>query len=195
MHNWNDTAHKLLDSAESLIKVRGFNAFSFRDLQRQVGVKTSTIHYYFATKADLANAVLERFLLQHRQSLLSLESKQPSAIKRLQSIADFFVANSEKGEFCLGGMLSSELNALNLEAKKILADFFGHFEMWVEATIDLGKNNGEMDKSVNAKHSAQVFVAAIEGGMLITRVRHNSEPYKNLLAQIIKQIKVKGEPL
>ena len=57
----NKTAHKVLDVAEELIQKRGFNAFSFKDLQERVGIKTSSIHYYFPTKQELASALIERY--------------------------------------------------------------------------------------------------------------------------------------
>ena len=57
----NETAHKLLDSAERYTKSQGFNAFSYRDLQNEVGVKTSSIHYHFPTKKDLALSMTARY--------------------------------------------------------------------------------------------------------------------------------------
>ena len=48
----NDTAHKILDVAEHFTQSLGFNAFSYKDIQENVGIKTSSIHYYFPTKTD-----------------------------------------------------------------------------------------------------------------------------------------------
>ena len=44
---------QLLEHTLVLIRRRGFNGFSYRDLAELVGVKTSSIHYYFPTKDDL----------------------------------------------------------------------------------------------------------------------------------------------
>jgi TetR/AcrR family transcriptional regulator, transcriptional repressor for nem operon len=38
---------QLLDHARNLLMTRGYNGFSYRDLSALVGVKTSSIHYYF----------------------------------------------------------------------------------------------------------------------------------------------------
>ena len=193
MKEWNETAHKLLDAAEGLIKERGFNAFSFRDLQREVGVKTSTIHYYFSTKTDLGEAAAERFLERHKEALASLEVSESSAVKRLHSIAGFFASNSAKGEFCLGGMLTSDLHAMNSVAGSILRDFFDHFEKWIETTVKLGKSRGEINESVDTGHFARLFVAVLEGGMLISRVKQDEYYFNSLLNPLIEQIKKKGK--
>ena len=45
---------QILDHAITLMMLRGYNGFSYRDLSELVGVKTSSIHYYFPSKEDLA---------------------------------------------------------------------------------------------------------------------------------------------
>ena len=69
MTELNETAHKLLDAAEFYTQTCGFNAFSYKDLQKDVGVKTSSIHYYFPTKKDLAITMITRFVERYRQHL------------------------------------------------------------------------------------------------------------------------------
>ena len=43
----NTVREQLLDHAQILLMTRGYNGFSYRDLSTLVGVKTSSIHYYF----------------------------------------------------------------------------------------------------------------------------------------------------
>ena len=43
---------QLLAHALELIQRRGYNGFSYRDLAELVGVKTSSIHYYFPYSGD-----------------------------------------------------------------------------------------------------------------------------------------------
>lgn len=61
MSELNETAHKLLDSAERYTKSQGFNAFNYQDLQNEVGVKASSIHSHFPTKKDLALTLTARY--------------------------------------------------------------------------------------------------------------------------------------
>jgi TetR/AcrR family transcriptional repressor of nem operon len=50
-----------MDAAEQRIRLGGFNGFSFREIAADVGVKSSTVHYYFPTKEMLAAAVVRRY--------------------------------------------------------------------------------------------------------------------------------------
>ena len=52
---------EILDVAEALVQTRGYNGFSFRDVAAAVGVKSSSVHYHFPTKADLGATLARRY--------------------------------------------------------------------------------------------------------------------------------------
>jgi len=56
-----DVATAILDAAEKRMRVGGFGGFSFREIAVDVGVKSSSVHYHFPTKEDLAAAVVRRY--------------------------------------------------------------------------------------------------------------------------------------
>jgi TetR/AcrR family transcriptional regulator, transcriptional repressor for nem operon len=56
-----DVAAAILDAAERRIRKGGFNGFSFREIAVDVGVKSSSVHYHFPTKDNLAAAVIQRY--------------------------------------------------------------------------------------------------------------------------------------
>ena len=63
---------RILDVAERLVQTRGFNGFSYADIAAEVGITKASLHYHFATKAELgrhADRALQRAFdsaLQHR---------------------------------------------------------------------------------------------------------------------------------
>ena len=75
-------AQKILDVAESFTQTRGFNAFSYKDIQAEVGVKTSSIHYYFPTKQDLAAAMTERYTDRFLQLLNYINEKNSKGVDK-----------------------------------------------------------------------------------------------------------------
>lgn len=188
MSEWTETATKILDAAEEFIKTKGVNAFSFRDLQKVVGVKTSSIHYHFATKLDLIHEVAVRFLGGHKMALDHLQASEASPSERLRKVARYFAENGRKGEFCLGGMLSSDARTLDEKTQKILLEFFDHFETWAASSISEGLEKGEFRSSVNPEYSSRLFVSAIEGGMLKARLMDNSDAYFEMMNELIDNL-------
>jgi TetR/AcrR family transcriptional regulator, transcriptional repressor for nem operon len=56
-----DMKTAILDAAEKRIQAGGFGGFSFREIAEDVGIKSSSVHYHFPTKEDLAAEVVRRW--------------------------------------------------------------------------------------------------------------------------------------
>jgi TetR/AcrR family transcriptional regulator, transcriptional repressor for nem operon len=56
-----DIKTAILDAAERRMRHGGFGGFSFREIAADVGIKSSSVHYHFPTKEDLAAAVIRRW--------------------------------------------------------------------------------------------------------------------------------------
>src|ERR1700743_44013 len=55
-----DISNAIMDAAEKRIRSGGFNGFSFREIAADVGIKSSSVHYHFPTKENLAAAGVRR---------------------------------------------------------------------------------------------------------------------------------------
>ena len=64
-----DTRTEILDAAERLVQQRGFNAFSYADIARELGVTKASLHYHFAGKAELGRALIERYTERFGEAL------------------------------------------------------------------------------------------------------------------------------
>ncbi len=56
-----NTREQLQDRAEHYIRQGGFGSFSFRDLAKDLNIKSASVHYHFPSKSDLGTAVAERY--------------------------------------------------------------------------------------------------------------------------------------
>jgi TetR/AcrR family transcriptional repressor of nem operon len=57
----NDVAVAIMDAAERRMRIGGLAGFSFREVAADVGIKSSSVHYHFPTKENLAAAVIRRY--------------------------------------------------------------------------------------------------------------------------------------
>ena len=67
----------ILKLADHLIKAKGYNAFSFHDLSKAIGIKTASIHYHFPTKSDLGIAIIQDHIRRLAVLKDSLAGKDP----------------------------------------------------------------------------------------------------------------------
>ena len=56
-----DAKTAIMNAAERRMQLGGFNGFSFREIAADIGIKSSSVHYHFPTKEDLAAAVIRRW--------------------------------------------------------------------------------------------------------------------------------------
>ncbi len=185
MQDLNATAHRILDAAEVLTQTLGFNAFSYKDLQNEVGIKTSSIHYYFPTKHDLASTMTERYTQGFVEQLSSIDAQKSSGLSRLKALSQLFNQVLSEGKLCLCGMLACDIVALPQAVHEQLRHFFSVIEEWVGRAIALGQAQGDIAQSIDIKLSSAHFLAVLEGGMMVARTHQKDHNFEAMMNQSI----------
>ncbi len=72
---------ELILTAFQLIAEKGFEGLRVRDVAQQVGINGATLHYYFSTKEDLIQAVVEYTINQLQDTMKDLGSSGSPAEK------------------------------------------------------------------------------------------------------------------
>ncbi len=163
-----DTKTAILDTAERLTQTRGFNGFSYIDLSEEVGVKTSSIHYHFKSKADLGVALVERTYANHMAAFESLDAQYARPQQRLSALIAVFQDYAENQKLCLCGMLSAELQSVSPAVREGLSAYFRAVRAWIASQY---KAMGFKD----AKNRALSFTSVLEGSLLIARIDGDPE--------------------
>ena len=70
-----DTATQILDVAERLVQVRGFNGFSYADVAAELKITKAALHYHFAGKAELGEALVARYAARFADTLAGVETR------------------------------------------------------------------------------------------------------------------------
>src|SRR3954463_16260123 len=108
-----DTKQVIMDAARAMVQARGYNGLSFRELAKEVGVKSASVHYHFPTKGDLGAALARRYREDgepYLEALLS-DAKSPKWIFD-RYIEIFRAALTQANRMCLCGIMSAETDDL-----------------------------------------------------------------------------------
>jgi TetR/AcrR family transcriptional repressor of nem operon len=188
-----DIDQQILDVAESFIQSRGYNAFSYKDISAQVGVKTSSIHYYFPTKADLGKAVVKRHIESLCDDLEQLINKNLSCKKKLEIFIDSIFAKTYLAErkMCLGGMLASDVLTLPEIIQDEVKKFFAQLEDWIIRLLTEAMHKKEFYiEKKDIKSESLLIFSLIEGALLLARLfqddKHLAVARKQILIRYIK---------
>lgn len=172
-----DKRSAILDAAERRARTGGYNGFSFRDLADDVGIKSASVHYHFPTKETLSAALAERYT---DRSIESLGDPQGlTEAEALDRVAGLFVhANEVDDLMCLCGLFGAEAAGLPQPTVAEVRAYFDALSTW------LSKAFSGPDRTVRA----EMIVATLEGGLIMSRTRGDTEQLRRLHAQLRKTL-------
>ena len=165
-------AMDILHAARVLMMDRGFNGFSFRDVAADVGIKSASIHYHYATKADLAEATARAYREAFKDAVTQIEAGSASDLLRAYG-ALFVKTLHEEGRLCLGGMLAADIASLPDPVRAEVVRFFEAQSDWIENVVRDGQAAGDLRTDLDAAKFAKMFVSSLEGAMMISRGLEN----------------------
>jgi TetR/AcrR family transcriptional repressor of nem operon len=164
-----DTASQILDVAERLVQVRGFNGFSYADVAEELDISKPSLHYHFPGKAELGQALIERYAERFVAALEAIDASVPDAPAKLEAYADIYASVLSDRRMCLCGMLAAEYETLPEPMREAIIGFFDQNEAWLTAVLEEGQAEGSVHLSGSAGGAAQTIVSSLEGALLIAR--------------------------
>jgi TetR/AcrR family transcriptional regulator, transcriptional repressor for nem operon len=163
------TAARILDVAEALVQVRGFNGFSYADIAAELGITKAALHYHFASKADLGEALLARYAARFADALDAVEAGAATASAKLAGYAELYLSVLRERRMCLCGMLAAEYQTLPRPMRDAVLDFFDRNESWLARVLEEGRAEQSLSYPGSARDTARMIVSGLEGAMLIAR--------------------------
>jgi TetR/AcrR family transcriptional regulator, transcriptional repressor for nem operon len=134
-----DKRTRLIETAMKLAYERGFRETSLADIAQAAHVPVGNVYYYFKTKEELGEAVVERLLAQFRELREQID-RLSSPKKRLFAFVESIHGNRERlarGGCPLGG-LCSELRKEGGTLAKKSAALFTEPMGWLEEQFRAG---------------------------------------------------------
>lgn len=168
-----NTRDQLLSHAQKLIRTRGCNGFSYRDLADHVGVKTSSIHYYFPCKDDLLYEAVESYSTRALAALRAIDTTLP-AQEQLDAYLHLLETQAcgDGDELCLGGMLAAEVMSLPEKVRLGLQGFFNAHESWLARVLREGAAQGTLKFSGSPEVTARALFSTVQGCLISSRLFH-----------------------
>jgi TetR/AcrR family transcriptional regulator, transcriptional repressor for nem operon len=164
-----DTASRILDIAERLVQVRGFNGFSYADVASELGVSKASLHYHFAGKAELGEALIGRYAARFAEALEEIDRQGGEAPEKLEAYASIYADVLRDRRMCLCGMLAAEYDTLPDPMRNAIIGFFDDNEAWLTGVLEQGREEGTLSLDGSAGNAAQTIVSSLEGALLVAR--------------------------
>ena len=177
------TRRRILDAAARLVAERGVAAVSLEDVEREAGVGRSQLYHYFDGRDDLLRAVID-------VTTDAVLGAQDGLLDDLDSFAaidrwfDGLVAlQEERGAVggCPVGSLVGQLAERDEQTRAALASGFDRWEQPLVAGLTRMHARGELRPDASVQTLADITMAAIQGGLLLTQVRRDPQQLRRAL--------------
>jgi TetR/AcrR family transcriptional repressor of nem operon len=164
-----DTASRILDIAERLVQSRGFNGFSYADVASELKISKASLHYHFAGKAELGEALIGRYAARFADALEEIDRRGSDAPAKLDAYAGIYADVLRDRRMCLCGMLAADYDTLPKPMRAAVIDFFDENERWLTSVLERGEKEGTLRLGGSPSEAAQAIVRGLEGALLIAR--------------------------
>jgi TetR/AcrR family transcriptional repressor of nem operon len=185
-----DTNSRILDVAERLVQLRGFNGFSYADVASELKITKASLHYHYPGKADLGRALIERYASRFADALDAIDQQKRDPLAKLEAYAKIYADVLSERRMCLCGMLAAGYDTLPSPMQDAVIDFFDVNEAWLTRVLDQGVAEGKLVLSGSPTEAAQAIVSGLEGAMLIARpyddVKRFDTAASRLLASLVR---------
>jgi AcrR family transcriptional regulator len=165
-----------------VFREKGYEGTSYGDLMAATGlVKASLYHRFPSGKEEMVDAILsqvDRKFVEH--VLRPAQEKGPPkqrARQMARRLGEFYGSGKR---WCLLDTLTLASNARTMEHAKRSMEF------WIQSFARVGRKAG-LPAAV-ARRRAEDAVAAIEGGLIVSRVMKNRRPFLRALAVLPRRL-------
>lgn len=193
MESRTDTRSQILSLARSLILDRGYNAFSYQHISKELGIKNAAIHYHFPTKESLGMAVIAQTRANFIKRTAQWRSQQLNNMELLVAFQSLYVDNLDDGrKVCLFGTLATDFFAIPPKMQQEMRLLAGEILVWLTRVLEEGRKNLDFKFEGSAHDKATTVATGMAGALQIGRVFDESYFYA-VANQILKDLTTNRE--
>lgn len=161
---------QIIETAQRLIDSKGYGSFSYRDLEKALGLRKASIHHHFAKKEALGLAILDRVEIYLKSQFEQLTHSTLEGWDRLFLLFEpGCVRAQSEGKICTLASLLHDFGELPSQMRKRLKEL-------TQLEVDIVKNILEDERAKgtirfegNPRDKALAILTTIKGAMHYSR--------------------------
>jgi TetR/AcrR family transcriptional regulator, transcriptional repressor for nem operon len=183
-----NTAARILDVAERLVQVHGFNAFSYADISDELHIRKASLHHHFPTKAELGRALITRYQERFVEALVEIHRGRTDEPTKLKRYAQLYGNVLRKQRMCLCGVLAADFATLPRPMREGVLGFFNTNEKWLTQVLEEGRRAGTLRFDGPASSIAAFLVSSLEGAMLLARSFGKPSRFESVVSKLLDDL-------
>jgi AcrR family transcriptional regulator len=185
------TRDRIVVAAAALIFDHGVESTTLDDIGEAAGVGRSQLYHYFADKADLVRAVIDR----QTEQILAAQRPLLGAMDSWEAWARWrnAIVGVQRARQCAGGCpigsLASELADTDEDARVALAAGFDRWGQEIHEGVRSMQRQGHIRTDADTDALALATLASLQGGLLLCQVHKDVRPLEAALDAAIAHLR------
>ena len=190
--NPENTRLRILRAAFQEIHKHGYQGMRIDQVLKNTGLKKGAMYHHFSSKQALGYAVLEELIETNITDLwiapLRNLTDPLTGIHRLFEKLDKVWSEEFFYLGCPLNNLAQEMSPIDEGFRERIENFFLEWQAALSEALKKGQAQGIVDKSVNTDDCAVFILAAIEGGLGMTKNYQNKEIYYSCAGELMRYL-------
>ncbi|TPG38444.1 TetR/AcrR family transcriptional regulator [Flavobacterium pectinovorum] len=167
------TREVIIDKADQFIRDKGYNAFSFKDISNDIGIKTASIHYHFPTKSDLGVATIKEHIARYEGLKQNVANASP--LTKLEAFLAVHTQIKYENKVCIVGSLATDLNTLDESIKDELKIFAQLIIDWITEILTEGLEQKIFDFQMAPRTKAIMIITNMVAIVQLSRLTDQND--------------------
>ena len=170
-----DTRERLIESTRELLWERGYVGTSPKAIQQRSDAGQGSMYHHFSGKHDLALAAIRRNVAD-LTCRMDADLAGPGTVT--ERVARYMRRERAALRGCPVGRLTMDPDVMaDQELRWPVEEAFATVRLRLAEVIDEGRENGELDPSVDPVATATALVAVLQGGYVLARAADSADAY------------------
>ena len=179
---------KILELGENLIRTKGYNAFSYYDISKELGIKNAAIHYYFPTKANLGTSIVKTNIQRFEEMIGNMNILKFNEWQQLDALIKIYVKSHREKKLCIVGSMGPDFNTLDDSTKIELIRMTELIMEWLTDLLKRGKDNKTFAFAEEPRQKAAIIFSNLVASLQLSRIMGKFD-HKGFYQSIIEDLK------
>ncbi len=187
MRNAVTTKELIIKESANLFNTQGYKATSISDITKATGLTKGAIYRHFESKSDLEQQAL-RSLAKLMFTELGGKIKAVNTFKdKMEATFSFFEEYMHTPLYKGGCPLlnaATEVDDTNVVLRQQTFNMLAQLKASVQKLIENGIKNNQVKRETDAAFFATIFIATLEGGIMMSRLERTPEAILKTVAHL-----------
>lgn len=180
-----ETKDKIISMADRLVRTKGFNAFSYKDIAAPLDIKNAAVHYHFPAKSDLGVEVIDQEI--EKFNSFTVKWKQLPENEQLAKLVDVFRKHNNQGNICLMGSLATDFETFSPAMQAKVQEMADGIVSWLTNCLEQGRKNKCIHFKGPAQARALIIMSNLQSSLLLSRVM-GPAAFRSITDQLLEDL-------